>query len=1529
MRDLRCVGRDRVTLDHHNGSVSSAIAWHRRTAYIVSHSDPVSGLASFTISAFDLSAGRQHKVLSIDLVALGNHRQIRSFDFLADGGSAANDEAALCLTTAGGDIVLVPLNDDSPESAQHDATQPQIMGSVEQGILAASWSLDEETIVLIVPEDDAPSSSSTIGQKMLVMSREFEVLDEKSVRAQQPSEQQVNVGWGSKRTQFHGSAGKSAAQQHSDQNATATQSISPLPDDDGLPYISWRGDCAYFVVSSLQVLDEELGTRRIVRTFDRSGNLTAVSDEDQTGLTHVVAMKPSGNLYATSQRFDPDAERKSGTYADGRKNRHDIVFFERNGLRRGGFSLREEQGATVDGSAGGITEPPLLDQDAKSRAMDSDGWQREHRIVQVQWNCDADCLAVWLRRSHSQEQTSDVLQIWTMANWHWYLKQEIVTPATSPSASLRAFKWSTDSPLEVLVSWQVLGTAPSVVVERWSFFATPHSQNIASATLSASNVAVTDGGVQRVTYFDRQTIPPPMCSVVLPTTRSAMWRTHLELGSDWPDDEFGGFTARDKAWWEMQSKQAGKQQASAITRINILALLHPSGSRTSLYAFTSASPNSAPVVSFLGHVACPKGLEARQVLLTRGDGSADGSMSVSWLGHDTSARPTACHLQCTVDHAGSDASSPRIKLSESPAVVQRLDETVASGIDDAVLLADVTQTGSQSVLLHCRQGAVFRVFSKNDDNDLAATEQLTTLSNGSDDCFCPTLQVVPGAASAGPLLVGLTRSNRILCTPLGSSGSGSSAVVARDANSLFVSPPFLVWTNTAHEARFLPLASLLEPGATSDTVSLDRRVERGSRIVTAVPRQMALILQMPRGNLERVFPRCMVLDRVRRELDRGRYRAAFLHCRQHRVDLNLLYDHNPSKFLSSVSTVVNQIDDVDHLNLFLSSLKAEDVTQTLYRPVVKRAQDLNATTAEPATDASTSASRTTSTKVNAICDAFIADLTSRNDNRRWLNSILTAHVKKQPADYESALTLLKELKDGDEAGLVDAALEYIIFLAPFDSLFDVALGMYDLTLALMVAQHSKKKDPREYLPFLRELRGVSPIEMQRFRIDDHLRRYSKAFRSLATAPAQQDDALAYMDKHGLDALAYMDKHRLYADALQVWSSDLKRWRQAQQKYGAYLLDRQRWTDAALAFQLAGDIKQALSAMQSSGSWQEAFTLVLAEKRPSSEVVALAKSMAARLEETARYAEAGRVKIEYGRDVEGAIECYVKARDIGECRRICSAYGRPDLVETNVKGAALAVRSSIDDDVHEMSEQLHKQTARINDLFAANKRRQEEAGQYAGDDDDNEGGPPDNIDVQSDTSTQITRFTRYTKATSHAATLSSISASVLTGGGENRSRGSKKKSKKEQLKEERKKASGKKGSAYEEDYLYDSLQRLVKDRLEATQDDVGRLIPQLVLMGPSHRSAALALQKTLSDFETKAESAVTQLQKLSREAGSMADELRMSAVGDSSLGLNTATPGLLDLLAGATWMDKTAQRKKLELAQKKWKSEMLETTAGTV
>jgi elongator complex protein 1 len=84
---------------------------------------------------------------------------------------------------------------------------------------------------------------------------------------------------------------------------------------------------------------------------------------------------------------------------------------------------------------------------------------------------------------------------------------------------------------------------------------------------------------------------------------------------------------------------------------------------------------------------------------------------------------------------------------------------------------------------------------------------------------------------------------------------------------------------------------------------------------------MNLVLQMPRGNLETIYPRAMVLSGIRQLIEDNNYGRAFGFCRTQRVDMNILYDHRPEQFISSVTRFLEQLKDVSYIDLFLSSLK--------------------------------------------------------------------------------------------------------------------------------------------------------------------------------------------------------------------------------------------------------------------------------------------------------------------------------------------------------------------------------------------------------------------------------------------------------------------------------------------------------------------------------------------------------------------------------------------------------------------------------
>ena len=285
------------------------------------------------------------------------------------------DIETACLVLAGGDIIVVR------ESSSPDEERIEIVGSVDVGISAASWSPDGELLAI-----------ATNAGTFLYMTRDFEnVADIQFTPDDLKVSKHVSVGWGKSETQFKGKGAKALR----DPTMPETVDEGVLSEhDSGNTTISWRGDGAYVAVNSI-----ESEKRRVIRVYSREGTLDSVS-EPVNGLTGALSWRPAGNLIASIQR-----------YAD----HIDVVFFERNGLRHGQFSLR------------------LSKADMEDCAAD----------VSLNWNIDSSVLAV---------SFLDRVQLWTMGNYHYYLKQEIFPVSKDSRLTPASVQWHPEEPLRLAIS---------------------------------------------------------------------------------------------------------------------------------------------------------------------------------------------------------------------------------------------------------------------------------------------------------------------------------------------------------------------------------------------------------------------------------------------------------------------------------------------------------------------------------------------------------------------------------------------------------------------------------------------------------------------------------------------------------------------------------------------------------------------------------------------------------------------------------------------------------------------------------------------------------------------------------------------------------------------------------------------------------------------------------------------------------------------------------------------------------------------
>ena len=647
--------------------------------------------------------------------------------------------------------------------------------------------------------------------------------------------------------------------------------------------------------------------------------------------------------------------------------------------------------------------------------------------------------------------------------------------------------------------------------------------------------------------------------------------------------------------------------------------------------------------------------------------------------------------------------------------------------------------------------------------------------------------------------------------------------------SFLITPMHLIYTTSQHLLKFVHLhtGNLNIPPDEPEMDERCRSVERGAKIVTAMPSVYALVLQMPRGNLETIYPRALVLAGIRQSLRDRDYKKAFLICRTQRVDMNILHDYAPGKFMRDVGLLVKQVKKVEYIDLFLSSLSEEDVSATLYRETLapEETLDTNGFTQEIAN----SHAPNSSSKMNRICDTFLRELQINSATR--LQNIVTAHVCKTPPDLESGLRLVSELrKEGDQERL-EQAVEHICFLADTNQLYDTALGIYDLDVALLVAQQSQK-DPREYLPYLQSLHDMQPLR-QKFTIDDDLKRYQRALSHLS--------ALEAFD----ELQAYTIKHELYSEAIDLYRYDNTRLKELTRLYADYLSTRSKFKEAGIAYEYISDHAAAYEAFRQVTMWRECLLNAQLVPLSEAELLSLAQDLAGSLEESKNFREAAPIHLDYLDDLKGSARLLCKAYSFAEAMQQVTLRRRAELLKDIIDPGLIDGAAAMTELLAEMKSQLAAQVPRLREL---RQRKAEDPMAFLDGADGGDGDVPDNISLApTDASTSGGTFmTRYTNRS-----MSTLATNATRKTSKNRRR------------EERKRARGKKGTVYEEEYLINSIARLI-DRLNDVGEDVGRLVDGL--MRRSMRELAMAVQAAMDGVVGSIKACTDEVFEIRKESG---------------------------------------------------------------
>jgi elongator complex protein 1 len=359
---------------------------------------------------------------------------------------------------------------------------------------------------------------------------------------------------------------------------------------------------------------------------------------------------------------------------------------------------------------------------------------------------------------------------------------------------------------------------------------------------------------------------------------------------------------------------------------------------------------------------------------------------------------------------------------------------------------------------------------------------------------------------------------------------------------------------------------------------------------------------------------------------------------------------------------------------------------------------------------------------------------------------------------------------------------------------------------------------------LQSLQDLPPLR-RKYRIDDQLERRFKALTHLKDLQAFDE------------VQEYVQKHSLYTEALSMYQYDTARLKEIMQLYANYLKTTNKHKDAALAYEYLGDHAAAWPCYRAANLWREALSSATLADVPPSELEGLASSLAEDLAESKDYLSAASITLDYLSDIASAARLLCKGCHFAEAVRIVTLRRQPELI-TSVIDAGLIERSAdMTEFLADMKGQLLAQVPRLQDL--RQKKAEDPLAFFEGLDDNNAGANiPDNISLApTDTTSGGTFMTRYTNQTGTVNTQAT------------------RKTSKNKRREERKRARGKKGTVYEEEYLTNSIERLI-ERINSMQDEIQRLVEGLVKRGMRERADAVS--SAVADVIEKCRGAVKEM-----------------------------------------------------------------------
>ena len=1069
--------------------------------------------------------------------------------------------------------------------------------------------------------------------------------------------------------------------------------------------LCWRPDSSSLAVSTMDANFRNTALRRI-RTYHRSTLqiLSLSKEEDGSGrdVPNLLPVAPTWAPAGCSHYVGAvQSSRSMTTKSAG--NRHvpiQVAFMEPNGLRHRECKIHN-------------TVPEKTDKE---------------NVINIAFNLEGDLLAVASIVTRNDAASYGKLQLYHRSNFHWYLKYELRFDghSTTPSSVITNFIFSDTDPYHIMVA---LARHHDNALEwreytfRWESSTVQYGHTHQSPTSSSVLAMVIDGKTLNFTPLDKAIIPPPM------------YAASLELPAP-----VVGTTSRPCFYNDKIVD--GQVDLVVVLSDGKLALLHCGGGGEDKISLTPGfcTPSCLGLIDpyKIDLETNDSGISLNRTAL-RDITIIDADENVLTLiasscspGTDANQQFVDCIIEMRVSLEPLNSTSSIVVTSSTLLeeralrIVNWSDTAYSAGARGSALVelsdGSLLEYSTGGLVEHCSAVPLLEpcpwIAGVYDARNVVETS--TSLDKNAPIEFDESSKrIAIGLSSRGRLYSG----ERLL------SSASSSFVISLQHKFLTH-----VTIGSQPQLRFLPLSSLFDfdplMGSDDQNGTLEgyepRSIERGARIVAMFPTKPTIVIQLPRGNLESISPRACLLPFIMTRIQTGDFLPALDMMRRQRVDMNLIVDFDPTGFLDGggAERFVEQIEKIDNINLFLSSLVDVDTTLWKY-PVPSWIR------------ASATPNQRMESKINLVCrkmrqvmlDAEKEGHTSCGRCIKYghfLLPVISTFAKENPSKLEEALLLIVSSGSANQqketvsllSERVQSSIQYLAFLADYELIFNTAIGMYDFDLAKAVARHSQM-DPKVYLPMLKHWREM-PEPTARFEVDVKLNRFESALRHLVAAG--QVGNRAPDEAFFAQCQKFIEEHNLHKLGLDLFRDDSVNHRSVMISLGERLLNERKPNEALMIF-LASNPKYLDGAKRASRAcedWRTYFACCSedGEAIGSDHATLIAESISSKVgtirEQRENYACAATILLEYAEDISYAVDMLISAHLWTEGRRVAYLHKRVDLVKKIIDSCVSYARTCVEDLI-ERTSSFETNNNRYEEVIVIRRDAIRESGVQDGDD----------------------------------------------------------------------------------------------------------------------------------------------------------------------------------------------------------------------